>query len=187
MQEITDHDLIQYFRKALQREFISASSEKVPNPNIRVRELFSSSCPIIAEWYDYDVAKAYSIFQYLEGCLLVDEIFVNQPKPHNIEIVFALPNDELKYYLDKHNSFQNDIDVLIEKKYKTQNLEHIDVKIKFLAFNFSSQSHHRPYNAPGIVLGDNLTYKDIIRNNENEENANNYFISGDLYATKSKL
>ena len=68
MQDL-EKDLVSYFRKSLQQDFIHDSSKNFPNVNVRVAEIFSDNCPVMTNWYDYDVSKTYSVFQYLEGCL----------------------------------------------------------------------------------------------------------------------
>ena len=159
-------DLIEYFRKALQRDFICKTSIDFPDKNIRVREIFSDYCPVMSNWYDNDVSKSYSVFQYLEGCLLIDEIFVHLIRKNitnYVQIVFAIPNDEINYYRDELESFKNDVEFLISKRCKLLNLCNINLQIKFLAFKYGSEPHHRPYNAPGNVLKMNdLFYKDIV-------------------------
>lgn len=166
MQEISSKELINYFRKALCRDFIREVSQAYPDRNIQVREIFSNNCPIMADWYDHDVGKSYSIFQYLEGCLLVDEIFmhhVSSGTAENFQIVFALPNDELKYYRDSNESFRKDIQFLISKRCEILNIKNINLQIRFLSFNYGSQLEHRPYNAPGKVLkNEKLLYEDVV-------------------------
>jgi hypothetical protein len=168
-----EEDLIGHFKKALQNDFIHELSKGFPNVNIRVREIFSDSCPVMTNWYDHDVSKSYSVFQYLEGCLLIDEIFMHQVSnklSNDFQIVFALPNDELNYYRDRPGSFQKDVDFLISKRCKALNIDNVNLQIKFFAFKYGSQPQHRPYNAPGIVLKKNdLSYGDIVGNNEQIE------------------
>ncbi|MGH2611415.1 MAG: hypothetical protein ACRDFB_00015, partial [Rhabdochlamydiaceae bacterium] len=180
IQEMSEKDIIDYFKKALRRDFVCQPSKGFPNTNITVREVFLNNCPIMADWYDQDISKSYSIFQYLEGCLLVEKIFKQlsiSKLENNIQIVFALPNDELKYYKDQHDSFQKDIKFLISKRCAAFNIKMLNLHIKFLAFKYGSQPHHRPYNAEGKVLKkDTLFYEDIVgpieemKNSEREVN-----------------
>jgi hypothetical protein len=166
MQAIRDKESLDYFAYALMRNFISASSKNFPNTNISLCKVFSNNCPIMTNWFEDDAGKSYSILQYLEGCLLVDEVFVeytNMTNHKHLELVFALPNDELKYYRDSESSFQQDVKFLIEKRCIENDITDVHVKIKFLAFNYSSQKEHRPYNAPGEVLkASNLQHDDIF-------------------------
>ncbi len=97
----------------------------------------------MANWYDYDVSKSYSVVQYLEGCLFIDEIFmhlITNNLQKDFQIVFALPNDELNYYRDGSGSFQKDIDFLISKRCKVLNIDNVNVRIKFLAFKYGSST-----------------------------------------------
>lgn len=163
MQEMSEKDFFDYFNKALCRDFISKTSRNFPNKNILVKEIFPKSCTIASQWKNHDVSKAYSIFQYLEGCLLVDEILTQDIMSQDIQLVFALPNDEFKYYKDKQDSFRKDIEFLISKRCSERNVKKISLNIQFLSFKYGSHSHERPYNAQGETLKNkNLTADDII-------------------------
>lgn len=174
MKEISECDLIDYFKTALKRDFISKASKSFPNRNIPIKEIFSDSGSIVADWFDQDASKSYSVFQYLEGCLLVDEIFMREFHTRgvaDIQIVFALPNDEIKYYKDKDCSFQKDVAFLISKRCATLNIKNIHLQIKFLAFKYASHPHDRPYNASGkIVKSGTLSYEDVVGHTKNDEN-----------------
>ena len=174
MQEMSEKDLVNYFRKALQRSFISKPSKDFPNKNIRIKEILSDTPPIIADWSAHDVSKSYSVFQYLEGCLLVDEIVmqeVTNKGESDIQIVFALPNDEIKYYKDKGNSFQKDVSFLISKRCATMNVKNIRLQVKFLAFKYGSHLTERPYNARGKTLKNgSLSYEDVVGSAKNYDN-----------------
>ncbi len=166
MQTIREQELLEYFEKALDRGFIRKASVNFPKRNILTREIFSSDCPLMTHWYDQDVGKSYSVFQYLEGCLLCEEIFLKlyqEEARRTTEIVFALPNDELKYYHDNENSFQKDVEFLINKRCEELGISGISLNISFFAFKYGSKSEYRPYNAPGKVLKQNsLFYEDIV-------------------------
>lgn len=157
-----ENSVVSHFKKSLQRDFILETSRNYPILNIRVADIFSSNCSVMESWYNYDVSRAYSLFQYLEGCLLIDEIFyqmkiLNNSK--NLQIAFALPNDETRYYKDELNSFENDINFLITKRCEDLNITDINLTIIFICFKYGSQIQHRPYNAPGKVLKRNeLTF-----------------------------
>ncbi len=154
MRDISDKDVIQYFKQALSRVFIGHSSLLFPSLGRTVGEIFSDNCPIMENWFSLDIARAYSIFQYLEGCLLVEEIFFAQDRDPSqcCEIVFLLPNDELKYYKDSSGSFQKDVEYLISQKCKSLKIERFDIRIKFFSFKYGNRLTDRPYNAPGKVL-----------------------------------
>lgn len=173
MQEISDKDLINYFKKALKRNFISKASKDFPNKNIQIREIFSNRGAITADWYNHDVNKSYSIFQYFEGCLLVDEIVMEEvinKKALDIQIVFAIPNDETKYYKDKAHSFQKDILFLVSKRCASLNIKNINLHIKFLAFKYGSHPNDRPYNSSGKILKNSiLSYEDVVGHAKNSK------------------
>lgn len=168
MQQISSNDFLHYFKKALQRSFLCEGSKNYPDKSIQIREIFSEKCPIMSDWYNHDASKSYSTFQYLEGCLLVDEIFIqliNSKAADNLEIVFAIPNDELKYYRDSYGSFQEDVEYILLKRCAEYKLKKFNLKIKFLAFVYGTQLCHRPYNASGKLLKKNdLSYEIVVGN-----------------------
>ncbi len=158
MQDLSDPELIDYFRIALRKNFLHKPSEKFSNKNILVKDIFSDRCPVMEDWMTQDVSKAYSVFQYLEGCFLIEEI-VTQMK--GCQITFALPNDEIKYYRDELDSFQKDVSFFLSRRC----LENIEVQIKFLAFQYGNELQHRPYNMPGHKLKPKqLSYLDVAGN-----------------------
>ncbi len=162
MQTITDKNIINYFKKYLKKSFIKKMSEKFSLKKILVREIFFNNCPIMSDFYDYDAAKAYSTFQYFEGCLLVKEIFLKTYKNTNskkLQIIFILPNDELNYYKDNDDSFQKDINFILQEYFE----KYDTLKIIFYSFSYGTEIYHRPYNAPGTVIKkNNLKKEDII-------------------------
>ncbi len=87
--------------------------------------------------------------QYLEGLFLIDLLVKKQlGKQEEINIVFALPNDEAKYYQDEAESFRKDVEEFL----RHQNGDifssgKIKINIHFLNFPYGDESSHRPYNA----------------------------------------
>ena len=170
MQQISDNNMLNYFKKALSRNFICQASKHFPNENIRTGDIFSNNCPVAFDIYDFDASKSYSILQYLEGCLLVDELFVKQLKnnANEIQLVFALPNDELKYYKDNERSFQKDITFIISK-HSNLNINNINLEIIFLGFKYGLELQDRPYNAPGRILKNRSLSSEDITGQLNDE------------------
>jgi hypothetical protein len=173
IQKISPKTLADYFGKALRRNFISESSKHFPKKNILIKDIFPPNYSVISNWYDRDVSESYSVFQYLEGCLLVDEIFTqqisNNRETAELQIIFTLPNDEIKYYKDNKNSFQKDISFLITKRCDNLNIKNVHLSIKFMTFKYGSSLLERPYNAPGkIINGHNLSSADILGHSTNE-------------------
>lgn len=169
---ITDENIVDYFNEALNRKFICQASKKLPPINITVKSVFQDGAPLVEQWQHYDTNHAYSIFQYLEGCLLIEEIFTQcmENGLKKIKIVFGLPNDELKYYQDELGSFQKDIQFLISNHFKKVNINDVNLDIQFFSFKYGSQIDHRPYNAPGQVLKSNkLLYSDVISKKINQD------------------
>lgn len=167
MQEIDDEDLLSHFKKALSQSFISEPSDCFAQRNIQIKDVFSGRCSIVSDWYDADTGKSYSILQYLEGCLLVDEVFMEQIRCNasEIQIVFALPNDEIKYYKNSDGSFQKDVEFLILKRCRELNIPKIRLQVRFLSFKYGSTLQDRPYNAPGkVIKKGHLSYEDMFGN-----------------------
>jgi hypothetical protein len=162
MQAINDQPVVERFQKALQGGFVHKASQEFPDSQIKIKDLFT--CPIVSPCKEMDASKCYSALQYLEGCLLIDQIVHGCPKGEKIEIVFALPNDELKYYQDETNAFQKDVEFLLNHRYGN---ELKDVQVIFYSFEYGEDVHHRPYNAPGKVFNKNeLRCDDILKKPE---------------------
>jgi [ribosomal protein S5]-alanine N-acetyltransferase len=190
LQEISDEEIVSYFNKALRRNFIRRPSKCFQKKDIKVKDIFPNICSLIEQWQYYDTSHAYSVFQYLEGCLLVDEIFTQclTSESREMQIVFALPNDELKYYRDKKDSFRNDVQFLISERCKTLNIRNIKLNIQFFAFNYGSQVDQRPYNAPGKVLkAEDLFYSDILKNVRLHQKESNICFSSEKNALKVEI
>lgn len=171
LQEISDKEVVGYFNKALRRDFIARLSQNFPPSNITIGDIFHKSCPLADQWRHYDTSHAYSIFQYLEGCLVVEEILQQclQANSSEIQIVFALPNDELKYYRDEMGSFRDDIEFLVLNRFKNFDISSIHIRINFYSFKYGTRIDHRPYNTPGKVLrSKELFYSDVIHENLKE-------------------
>jgi hypothetical protein len=164
--EKLDPSEIDYFKKALRKEFVHLASEKSPKVNIPVGELFEGKCPVVEEWSSHDAGKFYSALQYLEGCLIIEEIVRTCLGKEKIEIIFVLPNDELKYYRDETDAFQRDVSFLLEHRFGSR-LK--DVKVTFYSFTYGEEISHRPYNAPGKVFKKNeLSCDDILKIKQGE-------------------
>ena len=152
MQKISNKSIIKYFQEALSRPFIWKNSENFENTHLSVKDLFIKPCQILSRFNDYDVSKGYSMLQYLEAFLLIEEIlskiiFVQ----NNIQIVFAIPNDEIKYYRDNVNSFEKDLKIFLFHLYGRA-LYRMKISINFISFKYGKHEGHRPYNAPGEII-----------------------------------
>ncbi len=172
MQKLEDRELIDYFRAALSREFIRKSSEAMPDRNIKLGMVLDHNCAVLSDWFNIDTSKGYSVLQYLEGCLLIEEVVQNCLRFQNnndIELIFALPNDELKYYRDETNAFKQDVEFLLKHRMGSI-LKGSRINIKFLAFQYGDSAHQRPYNAPGAVFKRNeLQLSDVVTIQQSKE------------------
>lgn len=164
---LENQDLIDYFKMNLKKEFIARQSLDKKNIGIPLREILDRDYPLFNSWYDSDVGKCYSIFQYLEAFYLIDNIIDKNKNNNKNEfiILFALPNDEIDYYYDDELSFQKDLNFFLKKKYAENSKEILNSRIvvRFLSFKYGEKPQHRPYNAPGKVFKKKeFSCKDIV-------------------------
>ncbi len=167
MLEIDDEYIIEHFVKVLTK--ISSREDSHSNHHsvgITVGEIFPKMSPIFRSLINTDVSKAYSAFQFLEGCLIVEEIvkwIATHSKSNFAEIVFALPNDELKYYRVDEDLFKSSVEILINRIWLQEGVDQFNLNLNFLAFRFGNQDEHRPYNIPGDSVKKNELYiEDVI-------------------------
>lgn len=173
MQKMAETDLVEYFHRALSKSFISSQSKPFQDSNILTGDIFSWHCPVASHWYNHDSSKTYSVFQYLEGCLIVEKILAQNLLNNNfdVQVIFVLPNDEIKYYMDSQNSFQEDVKFLVSKQCEVLGINNVRLQVSFLPFTYGLILQDRPYNAPGKVLKSrDLSGKDIIGNMKKHEN-----------------
>lgn len=131
------------------RDFIFKASKLKSDNKIQMAELF----PFGGE---NDTAKWYSALQYMEGLYLVEKIFSQACEKFRrtgddnapCNIVFALPNDEYKYYEDPNNNFVRDIKILLSNRGEFIGRE---INIFFYCFKFN-KLENRPYNAGKAVI-----------------------------------
>ena len=165
LQNTVEQNIVEYFRKTIQRDIIKGVSKNFPDVNVRVKEIFQESCPLGIDWYDCDVSKAYGAFQYLEGCFIIKEIvkrLSHRQFDNFVEIVFVLPNDESKYYKDHQDSFQKDVKFLLDEYARQLGLVSVSLNVFFICFKYGLKNQDRPYNAPGKVLKSrSFSYEDI--------------------------
>lgn len=137
-----------YFKEiVLKREFIFQKSEQFNEVNIKIGQVFENACPILTNEYERDCSKSYSALQYIEGCYLVNRILeesLSNPSDE-VNLVFALPNNEADYYQDPLNSFAQDVTTLLQEKLGNQFQK--KVNIMFYTFQFGKDPSNRPYNA----------------------------------------
>lgn len=167
IQAITDSSIIQYFQKALSRNFVWRASADVSNNDISINDLFKNGCCLLSKFSHANANKSYSMLQYLEGCLLVEEIiskFLESSQERKIELIFALPNDEIRYYRDKMNYFEKDLNFLLTSLHGSK-INDLNVTVNFLSFKYGEFAHHRPYNSPGKVLKKNELTAEVLCGN----------------------
>lgn len=110
--------------------------------NKTVGALFNEQASLFDCIKDRDLALAYSALQYIEGYYLIREIVEKRLslRQKKIEIAFALPNDESKYYLD----LPNDIEKMLRLDFG-EKLSEVSVNISFFSFQYGKGLKERPY------------------------------------------
>lgn len=151
IESVADSALIDHFDKTLQQEFINKKSNNFPDNGITIEQIFPSHPPIISRFHKVDTSKAYSALQYLEACFLVEEAIGLQPNKEEVDIVFALPNDENEYYRDDLNTFGCDLEFFLNQRLQDISSDKT-VNVQFISFKYGDSLEQRPYNSPGQVF-----------------------------------
>ena len=91
---------------------------------------------------EMDLSSAYSLMQYVEGYYLIRESVRKglEKRQQKIEIAFALPNDESKYYRD----LPQDIEQMLQLDFG-KDLANIEINIRFQVFQYGESLASRPY------------------------------------------
>lgn len=136
--------------KLCEKKWLNELSKSKNKRNKKVQELFKMQNSLFDCIKEKDVNRAYSFMQYIEGYYLVQRSIKKglDRGQKKIEIVFALPNDEGKYYKD----FPDDIDDMLKADFK-EDLNGIEVNIAFQFFEYTQNIDARPY------LGNGKKYK----------------------------
>jgi hypothetical protein len=113
----------------------------------------------IKEW---DVKKAYSTLQYVEGFYLIREAVTRGliEGKKEIQVAFMLPNDEEKYYRD----LPDDIEKMLKAEFGEQLNGLEKLKIYFRFYEYGEKMADRPYlgpetyNVPDLEIGNYFNY-----------------------------
>lgn len=161
MQNVKAPPSVQYFKNHIvNRKSFVEQSDHFKEVGAKIGKIFEENCPIFEGIYEQDAAKCYSVVQYVEGCMIVDQIVqMNIGSQSAVNIVFALPNDESKYYYDQDHHFIRDLEAILKLKFENE-LKTKNVNIHFLCFKYGDAPHCRPYNA-GKKVVKNIT-KEMI-------------------------
>jgi hypothetical protein len=114
-------------------------SENYKKISITVAKLFEGKPTLFDGIRDLDLSEAYSAMQYVEGYYLIQEAIKRRlaEGQRKVQIAFALPNDESKYYRD----FPSDIPKMVELEFGRE----IEVHITFQFFRYGGSVGERPY------------------------------------------
>lgn len=150
IQTMSGH-VMEYFRNHIVgRESLRNASHSFKDNHIKVREVFKSNCPVLEPIYDIDTSKAYSVLQYMELFFLIEKMISEKiDQTEAIDVVFALPNDESKYYQDSR--LEEELQKFLTERMGAK-VEGKSINVHVLCFNYGTDALHRPYNAPGKVL-----------------------------------
>lgn len=158
LRNLSSIELTKKIKSIIKRDALWKQSEMYPKSNISIGELFLRNCPAIEGIYSSDASKAYSLFQYLEGCLLVCNLtnrLLSQKQADAIEVVFALPNNEIDYYLKDSSLFHQDLEFFLGQLCDPSDAKEVCVTVKMVGFNYGTRVSDRPYNAIGQVIKSN--------------------------------
>jgi len=122
------------------KQWLFALSENKPKQNISIAELFENKTSIFDCIDKLDVAQGYSPMQYMEAFYLIRKSILDglSKGQKTINIVFMLPNDESKYYLDL-----DDIKTMLELQFG-EVLNGIEIDVRFQFFKYGAIDE-RPY------------------------------------------
>ena len=134
---LQNKDNVEYL---LNEEKLYTASEKYQPSNIRFSDIKDFAELSSSAIYTLDTGKSYSCLQYIEMLYLVKE-FVGKGYE---EILFALPNNELKYYDIPGLDFVHNLKQILDKNSK--------ITLTLCSFIFGKHSYHRPYNMGNRVL-----------------------------------
>lgn len=107
-----------------------------------VKELFDQQSTLVDCIKEWDVSKSYSILQYLEGYYLIRNTLIKglEQKKQKIQVAFALPNDEAKYYQD----LPEDIEKMLRAEFG-EKLNGVEVNVYFRFYEYGPSKSSRPY------------------------------------------
>lgn len=151
----TRKPIIDLIQSIFKRTELFAASAQFDDKKISMLDVFGEGVDIIEPIRQIDAAKAYSVLQYVEFLYIVQHILTQCPETTRIK--FMLPNDEDKYYTP---SLSDDLSRFLA----ANNMSPKTLDIAIDCFNYGSELHHRPYNAPGKVV--KKTTFDMVVNTE---------------------
>lgn len=150
------------FSEIVRSEGLYSASANFPPTNLCLGEIFNRTAPMLETQFNRDSSKSYSAVQYVEGIYLIDRLIQDELTEDNrkdIQLAFALPNDENKYYQTSSRSFAADVQTYLELNWG-EKLQGRNVCVTFFSFTFGNGMGNRPYNA-GNKLVNQLNPKDL--------------------------
>lgn len=134
--------LYQFLKEKLKKkEWLFELSADQWKKRFTIRDLFVSTS-FFDCIEDLDVARAYSVMQYVEGYFWIRQAVERGLSEGlaKINVVFVLPNDEYKFYRD----FPEDIEPMLQVDFG-DSLAGVEVSIQINCFRYGDSLTSRPY------------------------------------------
>jgi hypothetical protein len=124
------------------KKWLFAISENEKAMGKTVAELFENRVSLFDSIKEMDVGKAYSAMQYVEGYYLVQEAVRSglEKGLKKIDIAFALPNDEAKYYRDFPEEMERWVRLVFGDRVRDR-----AIRVEFDFFAYGELPSSRPY------------------------------------------
>lgn len=135
--------LFQFASETLVNRKLQQLSDNRPKANVTVRKFFDERNSVFDGIGMKDANAAYSIMQNTEGYALIRDAVQRglSEKKKKIKAVFALPNDEGKYYLDY---FPAKVEKMLRREFGDR-LKNVEIDISFRFFAYGNGPEDRPY------------------------------------------
>ncbi len=129
-------------KKFSSEEWLINISDKFQALGITISDFYHQESTLLDCLKDWDLIKAYSCLQFLEGYFLVSQrvskALVNQEKEVNVG--FLLPGGEGKYYRDLSDTLRQWLPLDLGEQ-----VNQLKIRIDFLFFKYRNNSDTRPY------------------------------------------
>lgn len=148
---LDNESLIKSLKASVSRIFLNNRDFEINPAGFKTGAILPENCSVFKEWLNCDASLSYSPLQYLEAMFIIEWIINSNIHKSNLQIVFALPNDELKYYLNTNSFFEGDLNLFLKSRTSSDLLSN-PTDVFFHSFNYGEKKSHRPYNYPGAVF-----------------------------------
>jgi hypothetical protein len=128
-------------------------SQDQEKEGLAIADLFKGESSLFDCINELDVSRAYSLMQYIEGYYLIQESIRKRmlSGERAVQIFFALPNDESKYYKD----LPVDLERMLQADFGGE-LIGCAIDVQFLFFQYGDSLKARPYIGKDLVKPKNV-------------------------------